>query len=865
MSYQQILNKLEKAVEKFNANIPKYQRGMLSAVMEDLRKLNTDGDKIKPVVENIKRIASIKNKMSSLLVTDQYKKAVKDFASSFREITTLQNEYWRSVEKDFSPKTLLKEIKNQNVRDTVGKLTEAGIGAAVGDKIADILTSNITTGGSYKQLTDQLRESLTDTDTQGTLSKYARQITTDSIHQYNAQYTQVISNDLGFEWYAWQGTEILTSREFCQCMVENRRYFHVSEVPAMLRAEDMFYTDENGNERPVRINPKTNLPYGFIPGTTVENFFVRRGGYNCGHQARPVSNDLVEAQDPAAYKRVHESAAYKAWAKGRPQKKAPVTPVDAQLAEMSPGAVGSIRALFDQGKTNAEIIAMGFNKNTVGVQRSKWNKEQATQPRPPAAPEPPIIPAEDKWEQPKNPLTAEQLLKLPQIQANIKKAFGSEGVNKDFIAKTENYKEGTYYRIEGTGLDYSGAGQGMYVGRDPKALKAFYDLENELTISTFTGQPKWLDITHPDNEAKFINEAELKYGKASANARNNLKLLAIEKGYDGIRYFDEEATGEEFVLFVYDKLKKVGQTTSSNQKPVGSSNSKTAVPTPAPAAGGKVGEIIKLLNEGKTTKEIIAMGYNKSTVGVQASKWKKETGGLQKPVEIKRIVPEVEKPVAPVSKKKTDTDEVDASAPVEIKFTPLETQEEAEKFAIKAGIAKKADFSGAKMDLTNHVIKALLKLKKKYGKSYNTVYFSHDSGDRAIASNARDLGGGFAFNLNTAMGRGLTMFKEVHEKAVKSGWNTSVGGEDAAESTIIHEFGHLLTIKKLDSRRGGRGKTEYKLATSTYSRTNNAEILAEMFVLMNSSDPAKRARLTKEHYDFFNSVSSVKIVNPFGK
>jgi hypothetical protein len=48
-----------------------------------------------------------------------------------------------------------------------------------------------------------------------------------------------------------------------------------------------------------------------IPGTDVSNFMTNRGGYNCGHQWRPVSEDLVPQEIKLE---VYSSPEYKAWA-----------------------------------------------------------------------------------------------------------------------------------------------------------------------------------------------------------------------------------------------------------------------------------------------------------------------------------------------------------------------------------------------------------------------------------------------------------------------------------------------------------------------------------------------------------------------
>lgn len=314
--YIDILKAIDEAVEKFNDKIPAAQKRMYDGIVEELKRLDISNRRIKTTVANLRVIQSIKNKLLKLIVTPEYLKDVKEFVSQFNEVTKLQNAYWEQVGEKYTPRPLLREIRKQAIGDTIKNLTESGIGATIGDQIATILRTNITTGGSYADLTEQLREKILNTNTDGALAKYAKQITIDSLHQYSAQYSQTVSSDLGFEWYAYQGTEIMTSRPFCQAMVENNRYFHISQVPNLLKGLDaqgnrLKYKDnKTGKEKTVGLYDKTELPYGFIAGTNVANFFINRGGYGCGHQARPVTERLV----PIAVREfVFASDAYKRW------------------------------------------------------------------------------------------------------------------------------------------------------------------------------------------------------------------------------------------------------------------------------------------------------------------------------------------------------------------------------------------------------------------------------------------------------------------------------------------------------------------------------------------------------------------------
>lgn len=316
--FSDILKRIDEAVAKFQKVIPGIQKAIFADIQEELKRLDTTNGKIKTTVSNIRVIVSIKNKLLRLILTPEYRKEVRDFATAFNDVTKLQNQYWQSVESTFNPRPLLREIKQQAILDTVQKLTASGIGSTIQEQITNILRTNITTGGSYSALNEQLREALINTKTDGLLLKYTKQITTDSINQYSAQYTQTVSNDLGFEFFSYQGSEIMTSRPFCQAMVEHNRYFHISQVPNLLKGLDaqgnkLEYKDNKTDEtKKVELYSRTGLPHGFIPGTNVSNFFVNRAGFNCGHQARPVSEIIVPLN---VREIIYATPQYKAWKK----------------------------------------------------------------------------------------------------------------------------------------------------------------------------------------------------------------------------------------------------------------------------------------------------------------------------------------------------------------------------------------------------------------------------------------------------------------------------------------------------------------------------------------------------------------------
>ncbi|MBK7885129.1 MAG: hypothetical protein IPJ81_16090 [Chitinophagaceae bacterium] len=122
---------------------------------------------------------------------------------------------------------------------------------------------------------------------EGQLQKYTKQITTDALNQYSGQYTQIVSSDLDFEWFRYSGSNIETTRPFCLACTK-KKFIHISEIPQLLKGNFPEFREFDGV-----INEKTGLPAGLIAGTDVSNFMINRGGYNCAHQLRPVSEDLV--------------------------------------------------------------------------------------------------------------------------------------------------------------------------------------------------------------------------------------------------------------------------------------------------------------------------------------------------------------------------------------------------------------------------------------------------------------------------------------------------------------------------------------------------------------------------------------------
>lgn len=284
---QETQNKLDKLINSkltaFDNTVSGVEQLVYREIELALKDLNTKDGNLSNTVGNIKAIGKVKKIIERTILKDKnYINSIKDFNKAYKLISDLQNDYFDSVVKEYKIPKVIDAITEQSIISTVEALTESGIGANISKPITDMLKNNITSGGSYNDMLKQIRDAvLTNDKGLGILMKYTKQVTTDALNQYNAQYNTTLTESLDLEWYQYVGSNIETTRCFCEKLTK-KRYIHISELPNII-----------DTSMGCAINPKTKLWYGAIDGTNENNFKVNRGGYSCGHQLYGVSEFVV--------------------------------------------------------------------------------------------------------------------------------------------------------------------------------------------------------------------------------------------------------------------------------------------------------------------------------------------------------------------------------------------------------------------------------------------------------------------------------------------------------------------------------------------------------------------------------------------
>jgi hypothetical protein len=296
------LDAIDRGIIDFQDGIPEIQRRIYERLILLQKELQIQGGTITNSAKNIRLLSRIKADLYDIIFDDtDYMESVTQFSQLYGKVDQLNAAYFKALEKKFKPSKIVPEIRKQSVSLVLENLTEAGLEANLINPVREIINTYVTTGGSYAKLATELQNYITGYDSdagrvEGQLQKFTRQITTDAINQYSATVNEVMTQDLGWEWYRYQGSNVRDTRTFCEAL-KKKKYFHRSELNKIIKGDFEEFRALKG-----KIYDKTGLPQGMYDDTNTSNFLQYRGGYNCGHQAYPIPTALVPASVRAALK-----------------------------------------------------------------------------------------------------------------------------------------------------------------------------------------------------------------------------------------------------------------------------------------------------------------------------------------------------------------------------------------------------------------------------------------------------------------------------------------------------------------------------------------------------------------------------------
>lgn len=273
---------LQNVPDAWAKGVMRLQPSILARVQRLTADLVTNADGLIAMdVANLARVDAIIEELQAFLTTSEYRTLVEGFAAEFRLQEARTVAYFEAatgrppVLSTFAS-TRYAQASTQAIRNIALNVPTTYLT----EPIRNTLLEGIATGSGYTDLLNNLQAIITGTDTtEGNLLRYSRQIVSDSLAVTDREFTNIIADDLGLEWYLYAGGEMDTTR--CFCDVRNGLYWHQKEIQAWGRFEDLGQCATG------------NGWAGMMKGTNESTIFAFVGGYNCQHSLLPVSEAIV--------------------------------------------------------------------------------------------------------------------------------------------------------------------------------------------------------------------------------------------------------------------------------------------------------------------------------------------------------------------------------------------------------------------------------------------------------------------------------------------------------------------------------------------------------------------------------------------
>lgn len=271
--------KTDAAAEKLVREMAAFQERLLKRVSDGFATLDTVGGKLIPSEENIARAMEIIQEIENNLSDDQWTEAVADYIESYDVATNAAMDYFGTIGPAMDA-ALLDTMKEQFQKIMAEYLMEgSSFRAVLTIPLARDASGYIAGSAPVKDLLDIAANTITGgaesegalVGTSGTTIK-----STQIVYERNA--TQVAADEIGAEFFLFQGRKIDTTRSFCRARAG--KYFHRKEI------EEWADLEWDGK----------------VDGTDRRTIFVHLGGWYgkgnaCRHVLVPVSRRQVPRED----------------------------------------------------------------------------------------------------------------------------------------------------------------------------------------------------------------------------------------------------------------------------------------------------------------------------------------------------------------------------------------------------------------------------------------------------------------------------------------------------------------------------------------------------------------------------------------
>lgn len=283
---KQKLKRLDEIPDNFVTKVDRHQRDVYNEILKLLDTFDREGGKIVLSEANIAKVEQIINRVKETFFSREYISALSDFAGEFDVQAEINDDLIKAGFNKVPNDQIFKAVLDVSKRNAIELFGESQIEGIFFQPLRDQLLTSVTNGATFADTIDSIRLiTVGDQTTDGLIQSHAKTYARTSFAVADRNYTTTISQSFSIEFYRYSGSEIGSTRPFCES--RHDKFYHKKEIESWGKLESWS---------------------GRMKGTNPQTIFTNLGGWNCRHSLVPVS---VFAVPKDVVKRVISKGLYK--------------------------------------------------------------------------------------------------------------------------------------------------------------------------------------------------------------------------------------------------------------------------------------------------------------------------------------------------------------------------------------------------------------------------------------------------------------------------------------------------------------------------------------------------------------------------
>lgn len=268
---------IDKAEADLTSSVIRSEQELYDEILKIFENVTITNGKLSNNSKTDEFLLSLDRRIGRILKNSGYTSSVEKYLTNFDKIAENVKKIQESVNGINLLASQIDPFRRVEVSNTWDNLLGAGVDKSFVQPIRQGLYRNIMFGASVGEVEKLVKDFvITKKDSDSKLLRYVKQVSRDSLSQFDGGLQTRIASELNLNACRYIGSLIMDSRAQC------RKW--VTQNNGLILLDKEF-------EKDIEKAIAGNLYYdgkkssGMIKETTISNFMANRGGYNCRHRA----------------------------------------------------------------------------------------------------------------------------------------------------------------------------------------------------------------------------------------------------------------------------------------------------------------------------------------------------------------------------------------------------------------------------------------------------------------------------------------------------------------------------------------------------------------------------------------------------